>query len=159
MKFTNLLIIIAVLLGSSPFAVAEKSAEFDAGARDTKSSSLNAAQALELLTAEKDVIVLDVRTPQEFSIGHIEGAINININGDAFGEKIGKLEKGKTYLLHCAAGVPKGRSRRAEKLMKKLEFKQLYHLDGGFIAWQLSGKPFQTEENADKDQLPMDPHH
>ncbi len=159
MKFTNLLIIITVLFGSSPFAVAEKSAELDAGPRETKSSSLDAAQALELLSAEKDVIVLDVRTPQEYSTGHIEGAVNINIADDAFEEKISQLDKGKSYLLHCAAGLPIGRSRRAETLMTKLGFKQLYHLDGGFIAWQQSGNPFQSKEDEAKDHPPMAPHH
>ena len=159
MKFTNLLIIIALSLWSSPFAAAEKSAELDAGAKKTNSSNLNAAQALEFLTAENEVIVLDVRTPREFSTGHIEGAVNINIAGDAFEEKISKLEKGKPYLVHCAAGVPKGRSRRAEILMKKLGFNQLYHLDGGFIAWQQAGNPFQSEEDEDKDHPPMAPHH
>ena len=159
MKFTNLLLIIALLLWPSPFAAAEKSAELNADAKETKSSNLNAAQALDLLSAENDVIVLDVRTPREFSTGHIEGAVNINIAGDAFEEKISKLEKGKPYLVHCAAGVPKGRSRRAEILMKKLGFKQLYHLDGGFIAWQQAGNPFLLEEDVDKDHHPMAPHH
>ncbi len=142
----GLLIIIAVLLWSSPFTVAENTAEIDVGAEESKSSDLNAAQALELLSAENDVIVLDVRTPQEFSAGHIKGAVNINILEDSFKEKMAKLGKDRAYLVHCAAGAPTGRSRRSVTLMEEVGFKKIYHLDGGFISWQQAGNPVSTGE-------------
>ena len=54
------------------------------------------------------VVVLDVRTPKEFKEGHIPGATNIDFTTPDFEKRIGKLDKSKTYLVHCASG---GRSR------------------------------------------------
>src|SRR6266568_2910016 len=58
----------------------------------------------EKLRADKKNVVLDVRTKKEFEAGHIPGAINIDVNTPDFKEKISKLNKNKTYLVHCAAG-------------------------------------------------------
>ena len=88
------------------------------------------------LRANKKNVVLDVRTPQEFEAGHIPGAINIDVNAPDFQEKISKLDKNKTYLVHCAAG---GRSARACDKMSHLDFPKLYNLAGGFRAWERAG--------------------
>ena len=90
------------------------------------------------LVAEGKVIVLDVRTAEEFSEGHIAGATNINFMASDFATQVGKLDREKTYLVHCASG---GRSKRCLPQLKQLGFKQIYHLDGGFSAWEEAGKP------------------
>src|SRR5438477_6868712 len=59
----------------------------------------------ERLRADKKNVVLDVRSQREFDAGHIPGAVNIDVNAPDFREKVEKLEKNKTYLVHCAAGV------------------------------------------------------
>lgn len=84
------------------------------------------------------VVVLDVRTKKEYQEGHIPGSVLIDFNGDAFEEQVAKLDKSKTYLVHCAAG---GRSSRACKKMEKLGFTKLYNLEGGMGAWEKAGKP------------------
>ncbi len=95
----------------------------------------------EKLRADPSNKVLDVRTPKEFQAGHIPGAVNLDVNAPDFPEKIAKLEKNKTYLVHCAAG---GRSARACDRMSKLDFPKLYNLAGGFNAWVKAGnKPEQ----------------
>ena len=144
MKFTNLFVIIAILLWSSPFDAAEISVKLDAGANETESSDLTAAQALEFLSAENDVIVLDVRTPQEFSAGHIEGALNLDIKQDGFKERLAKLEKGNAFLVHCASGR---RSQLSVAIMEELGFENIYHLDGGFNAWKQAGNPVAIEDD------------
>jgi len=89
------------------------------------------------LRQEKGHVVLDVRTAQEYSQGHVPGAVNIDINDPQFKNKVAALDKSKTYLVHCARGV---RSARAAKIMSPLGFDLLdYH--GGFDEWKKSGKP------------------
>ena len=91
----------------------------------------------------KDVVLLDVRTPQEYAQGHIAGAMNLNYRAKDFGEQVGKLDKSKTYLVYCAVG---GRSTSACEKMAKLEFAHLYNLDGGISRWQREGKKVQKDD-------------
>lgn len=92
------------------------------------------------LRQDKKNVVLDVRTPEEYAEGHIAGSTNIDINADDFQQKISKLDKGKTYLVHCASG---GRSARACNQLGKLNFTKLYNLEGGMGAWEKAGKPVE----------------
>ena len=91
----------------------------------------------EKLIADKKVVVLDVRTPDEFAAGHIAGAKNINLNAKDFQEKVEKLDKNQAYLVHCAVGM---RSAKACKKLNELQFKTLYDLQGGLTAWKKDGK-------------------
>lgn len=92
------------------------------------------------LVADKKPVVLDVRTPKEYEAGHIAGAKLIDFNAADFEKKLATLDKGKTYLVHCAAG---GRSTKSLEVFKKLEFKSVVHLDGGFKAWEKAGQPVE----------------
>ena len=93
------------------------------------------------LIQEKNVIVLDIRTPEEFKAGHIAGATNLNFNAGDFAQKLDQLDKEKTYLLHCASGR---RSTASLETFKRLKFKSIIHLDGGLKAWQKAGKPIEN---------------
>jgi rhodanese-related sulfurtransferase len=77
-----------------------------------------------------------------FEAGHIPGAVNLDINGPDFQERAAKLDKSKTYLVHCAAG---GRSARACNAMDKLSFTNLVNLEPGFNAWKKAGKPVEQK--------------
>ena len=83
-------------------------------------------------------VVLDVRTKKEYREGHIPGSVLIDFNADDFEQQVAKLDKSKTYLVHCASG---GRSARACKKMDQLGFQKLYNLEGGMGAWEKAGKP------------------
>ena len=85
-------------------------------------------------------MVLDVRTKKEYREGHIPGSVMIDFTEDDFEQQVAKLDKDKTYLVHCASG---GRSARACKKMEQLGFKKLYNLEGGMGAWEKAGKPVQ----------------
>ena len=86
----------------------------------------------ELIT-KGNTLVIDVRTPVEFSEAHIKNAINIDYFSKSFSETISKLDKQKTILVYCAAG---GRSTSACLDCKKLGFKKVYNLIGGYDDWK-----------------------
>ena len=88
---------------------------------------------------EKGVVVVDVRTPEEFKAGHVPGAVNINIADADFDKKVAALDKDKTYVVHCARG---GRSAKATERMKT-ELDKLYDFSGGMMAWEKAGKPVE----------------
>lgn len=80
--------------------------------------------------------IVDVRTPQEFSEGHIKNAVNIDWNGSAFDAQISKVDKTKPVFVYCLGG---GRSASAASRMREMGFKEVYELDGGMMAWRSSG--------------------
>jgi rhodanese-related sulfurtransferase len=94
------------------------------------------------LRAEKNAVVLDVRTEKEFNDGHIPGAMNLDVNGPDFAKKVAALDKEKTYLVHCASGR---RSLKACGVMKEAAFKNLVNLEEGFSAWSKAGKPVEKK--------------
>lgn len=84
------------------------------------------------------VVVLDVRTPGEFAAGHIENAINIDVEGMTFDSEIAKLDKNVEYALYCHSGR---RSAIAAEKMTKAGFNKVANLEGGIISWQSAGYP------------------
>ncbi|MEO0421947.1 MAG: rhodanese-like domain-containing protein [Pseudomonadota bacterium] len=114
----------------------------DGGAGDEASIPQVAASDVTLSTP--DVVVLDVRTAAEFAEGHVPGAINIDVQGKGFDSLVGKLDRSKTYVVHCAANVENGRSAKALATMADLGFDHLQSLRGGFVAWTESGSPVST---------------
>ncbi len=72
-----------------------------------------------------DVVILDVRTPQEFRDQAVEGAVNIDVTDSRFIARVNELDKTKTYKLYCRSG---NRSSMAESLMKAEGFKHLENL-------------------------------
>jgi len=101
---------------------------------------IDAVAAGERFKSQKPLVVIDVRTPEEFAEGHIEGAINIDFKGANFKEELSKLDPKKEYLMHCRSG---GRSTAAKPVFTELGFERLYHLDDGFIAWEEAGLPVE----------------
>lgn len=77
------------------------------------------------LNAFSKEIFLDVRTPEEFSQGHIPGAININVLSPDFSTQVSKLNRSDTYKVYCRMG---SRATRAVMIMQNLDFKNLKNL-------------------------------
>jgi rhodanese-related sulfurtransferase len=88
--------------------------------------------------AEPEVIVLDVRTAAEFAEGHLENAINIDVEGGQFDAGIAQLDKTKTYAVYCRSGR---RSGNAVEKMSSAGFTSLFNLNAGIIDWQNQGFP------------------
>lgn len=102
----------------------------------TKVRHVDAKAAEKLLKEDKSIVVLDVRTPEEYAEGHIPGATNINFNVSDFAAEVKKLDPKKTYLVHCAAG---GRSTRSLPKLASAGLTNVIHLDGGYGAWRDAG--------------------
>ncbi|MCK0191234.1 rhodanese-like domain-containing protein [Arenibacter sp. F20364] len=78
-----------------------------------------------------DAILVDVRTPEEFSAGHLENAENINLYDPNFTDKFKAVDKDKTIYLYCKMG---GRSAKAQEKLKSLGFSHVVNLEGGYDA-------------------------
>lgn len=86
-----------------------------------------------------DVLLLDVRTVEEFKSGYIAGAYNYDYYETAsFESTLNQLDKSKIYLLYCRSG---GRSNNALSMMQRMGFKHLFELEGGILAWRKAEMP------------------
>ena len=79
-----------------------------------------------------DIQLVDVRTPKEFSEGHLKNAVNIDFFDASFMEDMGKLDKNKELYIYCRSG---NRSGKASKKLKAAGFTKVYDLEGGIIKW------------------------
>lgn len=91
-----------------------------------------------------NVVLVDVRTPEEYAEGTIEGSINVDVKSDAFSDSIASLDKKKVFVLFCKAGP---RSERARDAMKEAGFKYVWLLDGGFTEWKEEEQPVHIPQN------------
>lgn len=82
---------------------------------------------------EQGYTIIDVRTPEEYEEGHIEGAQNMNIKSEAFVIEIEKLSKSDTLLVYCRSGK---RSLYAAQVLVSFGFVKIYDLEGGFLNWK-----------------------
>lgn len=100
---------------------------------------LTQQQAQERIKAGS-ITAIDVRSAEEYSAGHVPGAINVPHNSieDQLNE-ITKL-KGQPVLLYCHSGR---RAAIAEATLTQLGFTQLYHLQGDMIEWNKNQLPVE----------------
>ena len=97
-------------------------------------------EAYEMIKNEEDIVVLDVRTPEEYkNDGHIKNAILIPLS--ELPNKVEELKKfkNKKFLVYCRSG---NRSVAASRFLSNLGFK-VYNLNGGIIAWKEAGLPVE----------------
>jgi len=85
--------------------------------------------------------VIDVRTPGEYSGGHLDNAANLNYNGAEFETQLQRFDKSKPVFVYCLSG---GRSAKAAAKMAELGFKEVYDMQGGIMAWNNNSKPVVT---------------
>lgn len=92
------------------------------------------------LTADTNNMVLDVRTPREYAAGHLAGAVNLNLRAADFAAQAARLDKSRTYLVHCAVGA---RSASACQKLGAMGFTNLVNLKTGLKGWEAAGQPVQ----------------
>lgn len=88
----------------------------------------------EKMAAIGDLQLLDVRTPDEYNAGHIEGAELINFFDEDFVQQVeSRFDKEEPLMLYCRSG---NRSAKATAKLKAVGFKEIYDLKGGYKNWE-----------------------
>lgn len=99
--------------------------------------SIPPEKAREMIESGKgDLLLLDVRTPDEYREGHLKNAVLIPIQ--ELPERIGEIAgyKEKEVIVYCAVG---GRSSKASAMLKEKGFQKVYNMNGGIRAWGGAG--------------------
>ena len=97
---------------------------------------LPATEVARELKENEKIVVLDIRTPEEYAAGHLAGARNIDFKAADFESKIAKLDKSKTYVVHCRSGRRSGLSM---KKFRELKFQSVLHMKDGIQGWEAAG--------------------
>ncbi|UCH02593.1 MAG: rhodanese-like domain-containing protein [Candidatus Bathyarchaeota archaeon] len=98
--------------------------------------NITVEQAKELIDTNPSLVVLDVRTEEEFLSEHIEGAKNIPVNDLVI--RLTELNPNDEILVYCRKG---NRSTQTAKILVQNGFLDFYHMDGGLVAWKQAGYP------------------
>ncbi len=96
-------------------------------------SKISLISPTELNKVNKDILLIDVRTPGEYASGHLENSVNIDYKADNFKELIAALDTNQDVYVYCKVG---GRSNNSAKMMEKMGFKKIYDLEGGILQWE-----------------------
>lgn len=91
-----------------------------------------------LLDKNKNIYLLDVRTPQEYSQGKIAGSTLIPIG--EFERRIREVPKNKAIIVYCAVG---SRSKPVANFLSQQGYKEVYHMTDGLVGWYRNGFPIQ----------------
>jgi len=86
----------------------------------------------------EDTVIIDVRTPAEFATGHLDGAVNIDVQSPHFAAQIMELDPNGDYFVYCRSG---NRSGQAIAQMNQMGFNGENLTNGGSVqnASDLSG--------------------
>lgn len=98
----------------------------------SQESVISPIEFQEKITKVQDIQLIDVRTPEEFSEGHVTNAQNIDFYSDDFKEQVSKLDPEKPTYVYCRSGI---RSAKSAEILKDLGFKEVYDMKGGFTNW------------------------
>jgi thioredoxin 1 len=104
-----------------------------------------------IMIVEAGTQLVDIRTPEEFALGYIEGAQNIDFYNPDFLSNISKLKKDKPLALYCKSG---GRTKDALKVLADQGFSKIIALKGGLLKWESEGftlvepKPMEPTQKA-----------
>lgn len=123
MKKIVLVLLMIVVMASQAWAV-----EKNVSSREIKT----------LMEKNKDVFLLDVRTPQEYSQGKLAGSVLIPIG--EFERRIREVPKNKTIVVYCAVG---SRSKPVASFLSQQGYKDVYHMTDGIVGWYRNGFPIQ----------------
>lgn len=91
-------------------------------------SATACAPAAEPVALDPGTVVIDVRTPAEFASGHLDGAVNIDVQSSDFEARVSELDPAGTYFVYCRSG---NRSGQAIDRMEALGFSDL--TNGGSV--------------------------
>jgi len=119
--------------------ITENNNNVDSEAQNLSDITVSEAYMMIQNNAEnKDFIILDIRTVEEYESGHIENAFMIDYYSYTFNDELNSLDKNKTYLIYCRTGRRTGLTL---DIMEELGFNTVYNMLGGITQWQEEGHP------------------
>ena len=117
---------------------------FSCHSQQDSSRNLN-PDKFEKAIKKSDIQLLDVRTPGEYSSGHIKNSMQADWNNKTeFNDRIQHVDKNKPVYVYCLVG---GRSAAAANWMRQNGFTAVYELQGGINAWKKDGKKLEGAGN------------
>ena len=135
-------LLVATLVSFTPVTIASEPKQAAVATAQT-AKDVTPEEAASLMKGKAPVLVVDVRTPDEFAEGHIPGAVNVDFLGDDFEKQLAALPTDRPVIVHCAAG---NRSSKAiVKIAALQKAAQIFHLKSGFNGWKAAGKPIETK--------------
>lgn len=130
-QFSSLLTLLIFFLSSCSVGQSQKA-----------NMQLNVNEFSEKIKALPTALILDVRTADEFSKGHLENAINIDWYSADFKNRISVFDKTKPVMVYCLSG---GRSAEAANVLRNEGFKEVYEMNGGIMKWRAANLPLTTQ--------------
>jgi len=124
-----------------------------ASCNNDNNNLVSAIKFSEIISNDKSVIIIDVRTPDEFNKGHLKNSLNVNWFDENFDENLNIFSKDLPVMVYCLSG---GRSSKANERIKSLGFKNVYELDGGILEWRKNKLPEATLNNNFKNSLTVE---
>ncbi len=112
------------------------------GQTQSAKTNLSATEFADKIKELPTATIIDVRTPEEFSKGHLVNALNYDWNRSEFKKQIAPLDKSKPVFVYCLSG---GRSSAAADQMRSDGFKKVYELSGGIMKWRAANLPETTD--------------
>jgi len=88
-----------------------------------------------------EVVLLDVRTPEEFNEVRVPGSVNVDFYAADFASQLDTLAKDVPYVVYCRSG---NRSSQTMSIMRELGFLEVWDVDGGIISWNEAGLPLEN---------------
>ncbi len=117
----------------------------------TACSSSTATQSIELVSPAAaaqviaddptDLVILDIRTLEEFNEARLADAIMVDFYADDFADQLDTLDKDVPYVMYCRTG---NRTSEAVKTMKELGFVEVDEIEGGIVNWYEQGYPIES---------------
>jgi rhodanese-related sulfurtransferase len=109
-------------------------------ADDYMSPAMTAAQVKARLGTPQVPLMVDLRTPPEFAIAHLPGAVNIPLSELEKRVNEARPAKGRDLLIYCLNGA---RTRQAEPILYAHDIDNFYHLEGSLEGWLKDNYPIE----------------
>lgn len=107
------------------------------------------SEQLEELTGGKDLVILDIRSKEEYEVSHIPGAIFIDF--DSFNDDdVAAISNSSKVVVYCSVGY---RSERIGEKMLELGFENVYNLYGGIFQWKNEGREIVNNHQTATDSV------
>ena len=104
-------------------------------------TSLAACSTTPSVEVADDAVIIDVRAPEEYAEGHLEGAINVNLQSGSFDQEIAEQPLDGAYVVYCRSA---NRSAQAASIMTELGFTDVTDAGGITEASSATGIPIVT---------------